>query len=67
MVGTNLTFQNGICKMDTQIVKSFLQAANLSDIDIEALLEKKASNITSPSVVKRSLSSKAITFLSTAK
>ena len=44
LVGTTLASQDGIRRMDTQVVKSFLKAANLSDIgiDIEALLGKKS-------------------------
>jgi len=44
MVGTTLASQDGVRRMDTQVVKSFLKAANLSDIgiDIEALLGKKS-------------------------
>jgi hypothetical protein len=35
---------DGVRRMDTQVVKSFLQAVNLSDvnIDIEALLGRKS-------------------------
>lgn len=43
-IGNTLADPEGIRRMDTQVVKSFLQAANLSDIgiDIEALLGRKS-------------------------
>ncbi len=43
-IGNTLADRDGIRRMDTQVVKSFLQAANLSDIgiDIEALLGRKS-------------------------
>jgi hypothetical protein len=44
MNGSTLVDPQGIRRMDTQVVKSFLKAVNLSDvnIDIEALLGKKS-------------------------
>ncbi len=44
MIGSTLASPEGIQRMDTQVLKSFLQAVNLSDIniDIEALLGKKS-------------------------
>lgn len=43
-IRSTLADPDGIQRMDTQFVKSFLQAVNLSDIsiDIEALLGKKS-------------------------
>jgi hypothetical protein len=43
-IGTALASPDGIRRMDTQVIKSFLQAVNLSDvnIDIETLLGKKS-------------------------
>lgn len=44
MIGSTLADPEGIRRMDTQVVKSFLKAVNLSDIniDIEALLGKQS-------------------------
>lgn len=44
VIGKTLADQDGIRRMDAQVVKSFLQATNLSsvNIDIEALLGKKS-------------------------
>ncbi|MCA6524032.1 MAG: hypothetical protein IM596_19945, partial [Pseudanabaena sp. M051S1SP2A07QC] len=44
MIGSTLADPEGIRRMDNQVVKSFLKAVNLSDIniDIEALLGKQS-------------------------